>query len=203
MLVPGYTTMDVRSNNLRFPNTFTGRNANSMATQTQTQRSAAGKKAAATRKRNTARRSASSTRSLTQSAASSAASTTSTRAQAEVKGIEALALQAERAVLIPVGAALIARDNVLENVKPFTSRTTAEREINKLQRRVATNLRKFERRGTTARNKFQRDVKRNRTQVERFVRTNRRSLESQVRSARKDFERGANEFVSNVAANLP
>ncbi|HET8672961.1 MAG TPA: hypothetical protein VFL87_04965 [Thermoleophilaceae bacterium] len=106
-------------------------------------------------------------------------------------------------MLIPVGAALTARDNVVENVKPFTSRTTAEREITKLQRRVATNLRKFERRGTTARNKLQRELKRNRTQVERLVRRNRRSIESQVRSTRREFEGRANDLVSNVTANLP
>jgi hypothetical protein len=118
--------------------------------------------------------------------------TSATRAKAEAKGLQAVALQAERAVLIPVGAALTARDNVLENVKPFTSRTTAEREITRLQRRVATNLRKFERRGTTARNKLQRELKRNRTQVERLMRRNRRTIEGR-----------ANDLVSNVTANLP
>jgi hypothetical protein len=159
-----------------------------MATQTPTQRRASAKKAAATRKRNASRSTASRARTTAKTTTSSA----TTRAKAEANGIQALALQAERAVLIPVGAALTARDNVVENVKPFTSRNTAEREITKLQRRVATNLRKFERRGTTARNKLQRDMKRNRTQVERFVRTNRRNIESQ-----------ANDLVSSVASNLP
>jgi hypothetical protein len=159
-----------------------------MATQTQTQRRASAKKAAATRKRNVSRGTASRARTTAKTTATSA----TTRAKAEATGLQAVALQAERALLIPVGAALIARDNVVDGVKPFTSRTTAEREINKLQRRVATNLRKFERRGTTARNKLQRDVKRNRTEVERFVRTNRRSIESQ-----------ANDLVSTVASNLP
>jgi hypothetical protein len=163
-----------------------------MATQTQTQRRASAKKAAATRKRNTSRSTASRTRSSARSTASGATNTATSRAKAEATGIQAFALQAERAVLIPVGAALTARDNVVENVKPFTSRTTAEREISKLQRRVATNLRKYERRGTTARNKLQRELKRNRTQVERFVRTNRRNIETQ-----------ANDLVSSVASNLP
>jgi len=119
-----------------------------MATQTQSERQAAGKKAAATRKRNASRRSASSTRrsaTTTRSSARStargarttarsAATTSATRAKAEAKGLQAAYLQAERAVLIPVGAALTARDNVLENVKPFTSRTGAEREDRKSTR---------------------------------------------------------------------
>src|SRR5687767_7381054 len=70
-------------------------------------RATAGKKAAATRKRNAAKRS--------QSARKAAA----TRAEAERTYVEALALQAERAVLIPVGAALVARDTVLETAKGF------------------------------------------------------------------------------------
>ena len=61
--------------------------------------------------------------------------------------------QAERAVLIPVGAALVARDAVVDAVTPYVEgRESAEKELTKLQKRVSTNLRKFERRGTTARN---------------------------------------------------
>ena len=72
-----------------------------MATTTeQRNREAAGKKAAATRKRNAAKRS--------QAARKAAA----TRADAEKTYLEALTIQAEKAVLIPVGAALIARDSV-------------------------------------------------------------------------------------------
>ena len=68
-----------------------------MATTTeQRNRATAGKKAAATRKRNAAKRS--------QAARKAAA----TRAEAERTYVEGLALQAERAVLIPVGAALVA-----------------------------------------------------------------------------------------------
>src|SRR2546428_10048884 len=123
------------------------RSITSMATQTPTQRRTAAKKAAATRKRNAARRS--------QSARTAAA----TRAQAEATALEALAQQAERAVLIPVGAALTARDNVLDAAKPFTRRETAERELSRLQRQVTSDLRKFERRGATARTRLQRQVK--------------------------------------------
>ena len=107
-------------------------------------RATAGKKAAATRKRNAAKRS--------QSAKKAAA----TRAEAERTYVEALAIQAERAVLIPVGAALVARDTVVETVvdtaKGLRTRAGVERE-----------LKRFERRGNTARNRAVREVKRTRT----------------------------------------
>src|SRR3954453_6040918 len=109
-----------------------------MATQTETQRKATAQKAAATRRSNAAKRSRSAQKSA------------ETRAQAELNAIQAVQQQAERAVLIPVGAYLTARDEVIEAVKPYTaSRASAEREIGKVQRRVTTNLRKFERRGNT------------------------------------------------------
>src|SRR5688572_14727317 len=117
-------------------------------------RATAGKKAAATRKRNAAKRS--------QSARKAAA----TRAEAERTYVEGLAIQAERAVLIPVGAALVARDSVIETVsetaKSFRTRTGVERE-----------LKRFERRGNTARNRAVREVKRTRTRVERELRQRR------------------------------
>jgi hypothetical protein len=94
-------------------------------------------------------------------------------------------------VLVPVGAALVARDNVVEATKPFRSVGSAEREI-----------KKYERRGVRARNEAQRRVKRTRTRVERelrqrrqqatrLVRRNRRNVETQVKSARRDVERRA------------
>jgi hypothetical protein len=84
--------------------------------------------------------------------------------------LESLALRAERAALIGVGAALTARDNVVDSVKPLTRPQSAEKELQKLQRKAKTNVRKFERRGTTARNRLEREVKRTRTRVERQVR---------------------------------
>ena len=103
-------------------------------------------------------------------------------------------------MLIPVGAALVARDSVVEATKPYTSRDTAERELTKLQRQVRTDLKKFERRGNTARNRVQREVKRARTRAERelrqrrtqatrLVKRNRREAERQVKSVRRDVER--------------
>ncbi|MGO9249081.1 MAG: hypothetical protein ACLQQB_12930 [Solirubrobacteraceae bacterium] len=73
---------------------------------------------------------------------------------------------AERAVLIPVGAALIARDKVVSGVNDTitsyssTSKTQAQ-------------LRKFERRGNTARKRLEREVRKARTSVERELRKRR------------------------------
>src|SRR5919206_2650408 len=98
-----------------------------MATQTETQRKAAARKAAATRRRNAARRSQAARRAA------------ETRAQAELSALGAVQAQAERAVLIPVGAALTARDAVVDAARPYTTgRESAEREFTKLQRRVTT-----------------------------------------------------------------
>ena len=132
-----------------------------MATQTEQQRKAAARKAAATRKRNQARASANSTRAAARRTVDSAESTAAAAQETAERGsvaavnrIEAVAEQAQRAVLIPVGATLEARDVVVDVVKPYIAgRDSAERELEKLQRRVSTNLRKYERRGTTARNR--------------------------------------------------
>ena len=77
-------------------------------------------------------------------------------------------------MLIPVGAALTARDAVLEAVSPYLAgRDSAERELEKVGKRVQTSLKRFERRGSTARNRALREVKRTRTRVERELRQRR------------------------------
>src|SRR5688500_11109544 len=97
-----------------------------MATQTRTQRQAAGRKAAATRKRNAARSSAGRTRGSAQATRRSAGRTATSarrtaaqarrtatrRGEAEATGLRAVRQQAERALLIRAGAAVAARDAV-------------------------------------------------------------------------------------------
>jgi hypothetical protein len=74
---------------------------------------------------------------------------------------------AERAVLIPVGAALIARDRVVSGVNDtITSYSSTSR--------AQAQLRKFERRGSTARKRLEREVRKARTSVERELRKRRR-----------------------------
>ena len=164
---------------ISIPNTpNAGVGESQMATQTEQQRKATAQKAAATRRRNAAKRS--------QSARKAAA----TRAQAELSTAAAVQAQAERAVLIPVGAALVARDTLLEAAKPYVDgRESAEKELGKLQKRVSTNLRKFERRGTTARNRALREVKRTRTRFERELRQRRTKAVRTVKGVRKDAGR--------------
>lgn len=125
-----------------------------MATETKTQREAAGNKAAATRKNTAAKRSATRTKSTARQTRSSArgtarsARTTAThaghtaerRAQAAGSSVEALVREAERRlVLIPVGAALEARDAAVKTMRTYTQRRSAQ-----------TELRRFERRGERA-----------------------------------------------------
>src|ERR687893_3314179 len=92
---------------------------------TERQRKATAQKAAATRRRNAAKRSR------------SAKKAAETRAQAQLNTLQVVQQQAERAALIPVGAALTARDVIVEAVRPYTAgRDSAERELEKLGKRV-------------------------------------------------------------------
>jgi hypothetical protein len=69
---------------------------------------------------------------------------------------------AERAVLIPVGAALLA-------IETYSSPT-----------RARTQLRKFERRGNRARNHLEREVRQTQARLDRELRQRRRDLEHRV-----------------------
>lgn len=71
---------------------------------------------------------------------------------------------AERAVLIPVGAALVA-------IETYSSPT-----------RARTQLRKFERRGSRARNHLEREVRQTQARLDRELRQRRHDLEQRVQS---------------------
>jgi hypothetical protein len=80
---------------------------------------------------------------------------------------------AERAVLIPVGVALTARDRLVsgvnDTISSYSSTTKAQAQ-----------LRRFERRGATARNRLEREVRKARVRVERELRQRRREIEKTV-----------------------
>jgi hypothetical protein len=80
---------------------------------------------------------------------------------------------AERAVLIPVGVALTARDKLVttvnDTISSYSSTTKAQAQ-----------LRRFERRGVTARNRLEREVRKARVRVERELRQRRREIEKTV-----------------------
>ncbi|HYM45729.1 MAG TPA: hypothetical protein VES65_06155 [Solirubrobacteraceae bacterium] len=73
---------------------------------------------------------------------------------------------AERAVLIPVGAALIARDRFVSSVNDTIS-------IYSDTSKAQAQLRKFERRGDTARRRVEREIRKTRVSVERELRKRR------------------------------
>jgi hypothetical protein len=93
----------------------------------------------------------------------------------------------ERAVLIPVGAALIARDRVVstvsDTISSYGSTTKAQAQ-----------LRRFERRGSTARNRLEREVRKARVRVERELRQRRNDLEKTVST----FEERRDAVAKNV-----
>jgi hypothetical protein len=80
---------------------------------------------------------------------------------------------AERAVLIPVGAALVARDRVVSSVSDTISTYSSTS-------KTQAQLRRFERRGATARNRLEREVRKARVRFERELRQRRRELEKSV-----------------------
>jgi hypothetical protein len=153
-----------------------------MASQTRTQRQAAGKQSAATRKRNESRRRTSSARSSArrgQRAAGAAsrdaqgAATQLSRAfgrslEAGALQMDAIGRQFERVLLIEIGAALEARDVVVSTMRLLSNR-----------RKFNTRIRKLERRGETV-------LRRSRRKVEREVNQARRDLDRQTGELRAD-----------------
>jgi hypothetical protein len=98
---------------------------------------------------------------------------------------------AERAVLIPVGAALIAREQVLARVNDTIESYASPARAN-------AQLRKFERRGNTARNRLEREVRKTRVRVEREVRQTRASVEREARRVQREGEDLANKVQERI-----
>ena len=140
-----------------------------------------------TRKRNTRR---STTRRTAAARNSRAATTTSTQPKTPVQQVQELA---ERAVLVPVGASLLARDNLVSTVKglatKYRTRTSLERELKRYERRGASARNRFERQVRRTRTRFERQLRQRRSLVERTLKQNRRRFEREVRSVRKDLSK--------------
>jgi hypothetical protein len=157
-----------------------------MATTTASTRKTRARKPAATRRTTTARKSTAST-------------STSTQPKTTVEQAQQIA---ERAVLVPVGASLLARDNLVTTVRGLTSRyrtrTGFEREIKRFERRGATARNRFERQVRRTRTKFERELRQRRTRVERTVKQNRRRVERDLRSVGKDLGRQSGTLTSRV-----
>jgi hypothetical protein len=154
-----------------------------MAQQTRTGRQATASKAAATRKRTATKRSATRTRTAarqtgrtTRSASRGAGRTTRQGARTVTRGLdaaltraEAFARQTERVLLVPVGAALEARDSLMRTIQITTDRRSA-----------TSRLRRFERRG------------------EQALRRNRRAIARRATAARRGLEARGNELRSSA-----
>jgi hypothetical protein len=111
------------------------------------------------------------------------ATTSSTRPSSRVAQVQQLA---ERAVLIPVGAALEARDRVVDLVATTRSRNALEKQ-----------LARYERRGGRARTQLEREVRRTRTRIERRTRS---ALDRQRAQARRNLGSNVEAVSSRVEA---
>ena len=130
---------------------------------------------------------------------STASTSTSTQPKTRVEQAQVLA---ERAVLVPVGASLLARDNLVASVRDFSARyrtrTGLERELKRYERRGVTARNRVERRVRKARTRLDRELRQRRRGVERTFRDNRRRLEREVRSVRRDFEKQSGTLTTRV-----
>jgi len=121
-----------------------------------------------------------------------------TRGQRSKAPVTRVQEYAERAVLIPVGAALEARDRVLTTVNDvvstYSTRARAERQ-----------LKLFERRGSRARNDLEREVRKTRTRVERELRQRRGRVDRTLDRAERQGAssgRGLSAQVEQVSAQV-
>jgi hypothetical protein len=105
---------------------------------------------------------------------------------------------AERAVLIPVGVALTARDRVLSDVNGAISTYSTPA-------KAQAQLRRFERRGATARNRLEREVRKARVRLERQLRQRRRVIErtvSEIGGRRDNVAKNGTEIANELANRL-
>jgi hypothetical protein len=133
---------------------------------TATNRSTAAERAAATRARNQA--------SAARKRSTAAKKAAATRREAQRTPVERYLDVAGKAVTIPIGAALVARDNVVATVGELATRYSSldkvEGELRARRRRVESDLRTFERRGERARIQLERELRSRSERVERDLR---------------------------------
>jgi hypothetical protein len=137
-------------------------------------------------RRATAPKSASRAKSAAKRTTASGSSASTKRSTQAVKN-DTLSSYAERAVLIPVGAALIARERVASTIDTYSTPSKANAQ-----------LRKFERRGNTARSRVEREIRKTRVRVEREVRQTRGRVEREVTRRKRDGEELANRVQERI-----
>jgi hypothetical protein len=129
------------------------------------------------------------------------ASRATTSTQPKTRAAQAQVL-AERAVLVPVGAGLLAGDNLVSTVKGlagrYRTRPALERELKRYERRGATARNRFERQVRRARTRFERELRQRRSLVERTMRQNQGRLNRELSSVRRDFEKQSGAVSARV-----
>jgi len=120
---------------------------------------------------------------------------------------------AERAVDVPVGAALTVAENVGETVRPWTEAEAREKELRQLRTQVTRELNKLERRGGQARRKattrvrgtrgrIERELKQRRNRLERTVKQNRTKAERELKARRTQVEKTVKDVQSAVTERV-
>ena len=127
------------------------------------------------KRRKPARRKPASARTPSSTRTLNGAAPAGTRWSVSDRRVSSIGDYAERALLIPVGATLIARDRVVSSVTDTLA-------IYSSPSKAQAQLRRFERRGTTARKRLEREVRKTRTRFERELRQRRRRVERTVSS---------------------
>jgi hypothetical protein len=148
-------------------------------------------KAAATKRTSAARKPATATTRRPGAATSRNGASTGT--------IETVGSYAERAVLIPVGAALIARDRLIAGVNELP------RDPSTANAKAQAQLRKFERRGNSARNSLEREARRTRVRLERELRRRRGDVDravSEFDKRRSSISRGLTGHVEEASTQI-
>lgn len=125
---------------------------------------------ARTTKATSAKRGSSTTKRSGTQAASKAKGTRKTTSTSTMGTVSTYA---ERAVLIPVGAVLIARERLVDGVSDVISTYSTST-------KAEAQLKRFEKRGSTVRDRIERDARKTRVRVERELRRRRRELDRTV-----------------------
>jgi len=131
--------------------------------------------------------------------AAATAAGSSTRPKAPVNFVTELA---ERAVLVPVGAGLTIRDDIVSTVKglatKYQTRAGLERELKRFEKRGVKVRKRVERQMTRRRKRVERELRQRRRGVERTVKHNRSRLEREVKQVRKDLEKQSGQISARV-----
>jgi prefoldin subunit 5 len=93
-------------------------------------------------------------------------------------GAKLVGTYAEKAVLVPVGAALTASDKVVELVGEIIDTYST-------RKKTEAQLKRFERRGVTARTRIEKEARKARTRAEREVTRRRKTVEKRVTGLEK------------------